>query len=351
MQKIRLSRKRINPSIPIYTGEVSEQAIGMQLFKYNKDKCSEDNTYKLTKFKGINADEYQYWLNVDGIHDLELIKTICKRMNIHDLAIQDILDIDQRTKFQDYENYWFFSVKSIVPSDNDQLEQEQLSFVLGPNFLLSFQEKKADYFEHIRERLRKDMGIIRSRSADYLLYLLLESILDNYFKTVDSIEDKMVKLRMLDLDSDPSPKIIKTIELYKRELNVIKKTISAIRDFVVKIERDHSGFIKEAHLKYYFELKDLCFTLIDDCDTLSVRLESSINLFFSIQGSRMNQVMKTLTVVSTIFIPLTFVAGVYGMNFANMPELSWKWGYVSVWILMLTILIAMIIYFKRKKWY
>lgn len=351
MRKVRLNRKIVNPSIPIYTGEVSEQTIGMQLFRYNKDKCSEDKAYTLTKFKGITSDEYQYWLNVDGIHNPEFIKTICKKINIHDLAIQDILDIGQRTKFQDYENYWFFSIKSIVPSADTQLEQEQLSFVLGPNFLLSFQERKADYFEHIRERLRKDMGIIRSRTADYLLYLLLEAILDNYFKTVDSIEDRMEKLRMLDLESDPSPKIIKTIELYKRELNIIKKTISAIRDFVAKIERDHSGFIKEEHLKYYFELKDLCFTLIDDCDTLSARLESSINLFFSIQGSRMNQVMKTLTVVSTIFIPLTFVAGVYGMNFANMPELSWKWGYASVWALMIIILIGMIIYFKRKKWY
>lgn len=351
MRKARLNRKIVNPSIPIYTGEVSAQTIGMQLFKYDENKCIEDIAYSLKKFNGIDNDGYQYWLNIDGIHDAELVKTICKTMDIHELTIQDILDVDQRTKFQDYDNYWFFSIKSIVPTREVQLEQEQLSFILGHNFLISFQEKKADYFEHIRQRLRNKIGIIRNRSADYLLYLLLESILDNYFKTVDSIEDNIIKLRILDLDTDPSPELIKKIELYKRELNLIKKTISTIKDFLAKMERDNTGFIKEVHLKYYFELKDLCLTLLDNCDTLSARLESSINLFFSIQGSRMNQVMKTLTVVSTIFIPLTFIAGVYGMNFTNMPELTWKWGYLFAWGLMLIILIGMIIYFKKKKWY
>jgi len=225
-----------------------------------------------------------------------------------------------------------------------------MSFILGQNFLISFQEKKGDYFEHIRERLRENIGIIRGRSTDYLLYLILESILDNYVKTVDRIDDNVDKLCFFDYNADPSPEIIKSIEQYKRQISFIKKTILTIKDFLFKTERGESSFIEEKHLKYYFDLKDMCMSLIDDCDGLVAKMESSINLFFSIQGDRMNKVMKTLTVVATIFIPLTFVAGVYGMNFINMPELSWKYGYFAVWGVMLVIFLGMIIYFKRKKW-
>jgi len=350
MKKVRLNRKKVNVLNPVYTGNILNEKVGLQLFKYNASVCLEDKTYEHKKFNGFKQDNYQYWLNINGIHDVNLVKEICFKMNIHTLAIQDILDVNQRTKFQDYEDYWFFSVKSIFPSDGDKIEREQMSFIFGQNFLVSFQEKKGDYFEHIRERLRKDIGIIRGRSTDYLLYLLLESILDNYVKTVDRIEENVEKITLFDYNDDPSPEIIKSIELYKRQINLIKKTISTIKDFLSRTERGDSSFIEQKHLKYYLDLKDMCMSLIDDCDGLTAKLESSINLFFSIQGDRMNKVMKTLTVVATIFIPLTFVAGVYGMNFINMPELSWKYGYLAAWVVMVIIFLGMVIYFKKKKW-
>ena len=351
MKKKRLNRKKVNILNPVYTGNLLTDKVGIQLFKYNDGGCLEDKNYDPKKFKGFNTDNFQYWLNIDGIHDVDLVKDLCTKMNIHSLAIQDILDVNQRTKFQDYDDYWFFSIKSITPSEKDEIEKEQMSFVLGQNFLISFQEKKGDYFEHIRERLRQNIGIVRSRSTDYLLYLLLESILDNYVKTVDQIDDKIEKLGFFDYDQDPSPEIIKSIERYKRQVNIIKKTILTIKDFLYKTDRGNSGFIKEEHLKYYLDLRDMCMSLIDDCDSLSEKMQSDINLFFSVQGDRMNRVMKTLTVVATIFIPLTFIAGVYGMNFINMPELGWKYGYFIAWVLMAAIFILMILYFKKKKWY
>jgi len=350
MKKVRLNRKKVNVSNPVYTGNILNEKVGIQLFKYNNSVCIEDKKYEHDRFHGFKNDDYNYWLNINGIHDVDLVKEICSKMSIHTLAIQDILDVNQRTKFQDYEDYWFFSVKSIYPSEGDKIEREQMSFILGQNFFVSFQEKKGDYFEHIRERLRKNIGIIRERSTDYLLYLILESILDNYVKTVDRIEDNVEKITFFDYNDDPSPEIIKSIELYKRQINLIKKTISTIKDFLVRTERGDSSFIEQKHLKYYLDLKDMCMSLIDDCDGLMAKLESSINLFFSIQGDRMNKVMKTLTVVATIFIPLTFIAGVYGMNFTNMPELGWKYGYFFVWGIMIIIFFGMIIYFKRKKW-
>lgn len=346
-----LSRRKINPLEPVFTGIKQLENISLQLFRYNKKEFFEDVNYTEKEFNGFSDDDNFYWLNIHGIHDVERITNICNKLGTHNLAIQDILDINQRPKFQEYDDYWFFSMKSVLPSDKLEIETEQLSFILGKNFLVSFQERVADYFDHIRHRIRNDIGILRERGTDYLLFLLLEAILDNYFTTVKSIESKLDELGLIDVNSDPSPSILNTIDLYKRQTHQIKKTIIPIKEFVAKIEREEFNLVSQNHVKYYYELKDLCLTLLDDCDKIEVRLDSNINLFFSVQGHRMNQVMKTLTVVATIFIPLTFIAGIYGMNFSYMPELSWKWGYFGIWFLIVLVLAGMLIYFRRKKWF
>lgn len=351
MGKKKLNRKRINVQIPVFTGVQHSEKIAIQLFTYNQEVLFENLNLSINKFKGFEIDGNQYWLNTHGIHDVEQIMTICNKIGIHNLTIQDILDVNQRPKFQDFEGYWFFSIKSIVPSNNNEIEQEQLSFILGKNYLISFQEKKADYFEHVRKRLKENLGIVRERGTDYLLYLLLESILDNYFKAINNIEDQMEKLGLSNLESDPSPSILKSIEKLQRQVYQIKKTVTPIREFITRVEHEELGLIKERHLKYFHELKDISLTLIDDCDQIDLRLSGNINLFFSLQGHRMNQVMKTLTIVATIFIPLTFIAGIYGMNFTNMPELNWKWGYLGVWGVMIILLGVMLLFFRRKKWF
>ncbi len=346
-----LNRKKVNPTTPIFTGIQQIEEISAQLFVYNESECHENSEFNISEFQEFQLNESCNWLNVHGIHDSKKIKTLCTKLNIHDLAIQDILDVNQRPKFQEFDNYWFFTLKSIIPSGDSSIEQEQLSFILGKNYLVSFQERKADYFDHIRERLRKNIGIVRQRSSDYLLFLLLESILDNYFKTLYEIENKVNKLVLIEIDKDPSPETVNLIEIFKRQIHQVKKTVLPIKEFVIRIEREQFSFVNKKHIKYFYELKDLCLSLIDECEQIEVKLESNTNLFFSVQGHRMNQVMKTLTVVATIFIPLTFIAGIYGMNFTSMPELSWKWGYASIWGLMILIFIGMLMYFKRKKWY
>ncbi|MFC2120018.1 magnesium/cobalt transporter CorA [Bacteroidota bacterium] len=346
-----LNRKRNNHLKPVFTGVQHLDEIFIQLFKYNKDDLTEDPNYSEKKFKGFSDNEYQYWLNIHGIHDVEFVKDICLKLGVHSLVIQDILDINQRPKFQKFDDYCFFTIKSIIPSQNSGIESEQLSFILGKNYLISFQEKKADYFDHVRYRLREKIGVSRERKTDFLLYLLLESILDNYFKTVENIEKQVDDFGVIDTNTDPSPQILKDMELYKRQLHIIKRTLLPIKEMVTTIEREQFKFFDSINMKYYFELKDLCLTLLDSCDIIEMRLESSINLFFSVQGHRMNQVMKILTIVATIFIPLTFIAGIYGMNFNNMPELSWKWGYFGVWFIIIVVFLIMLIYFRRKKWF
>ena len=351
MNKSSLNRKNKNPSNYIFTGVQYEKNVEIQLFEYNKDLLNEVKNLSDTEFTDFSNLTKQYWLNIHGIHHVEIIGNLCKKIGIHPLAIQDILDVNQRPKFQEYDDYWFFSIKSILPSKTNEIKSEQLSFILGKNFLVSFQERKADHFEHIRHRLREKVGIIHERSADYLLYLLLESILDNYFKTIDKIEDQIDEFNILELNADPSPTILKEIEVYKNQIYSLKKTISPIKEFILTIEREEFNLINQQHIKYYLELKDLCLTLLDNCSKLEVRLESNINFFFSVQGHRMNQVMKTLTVISSIFIPLTFIAGIYGMNFNYIPELSYKWGYFAVWFVILIICSMMLYYFKKKNWF
>lgn len=346
-----LNRKKINPAKPVFTGKKYLEKPSIQLFEYSKESLSENSKFELKDFKGFPDDLKQHWLNIHGIHDVNLVQELCKQLEIHSLVLQDILDVNQRPKFQEFDHYFFLTIKSILPAENLNIDSEQLSFILGKNFLVSFQEKKADHFDHVRQRLRDKMGTVNHRGSDYLLFLLLESILDNYFKTIENIEKREESFGIIDINSDPSPNLLTNIELLKRELHIIKKTLLPIKEFIIKVERENIALIQPKHIKYFLELKDLCLTLLDNCDHVEFRLESSINLFFSVQGHRMNQVMKILTIVATIFIPLTFVAGVYGMNFTNMPELTWKWGYFGIWAIMILIFIFMLYYFKRKKWF
>jgi len=349
--KLRISRKQIQPYKPVFIGEQKEEKISIQLFEYNKNDYQEQEDFKLDDWSDFEDKTKVSWLNMHGIHEEQLIVKACSKLQIHKLIIEDILDTGQRAKFQEFDNYWFFTMKSILPSDDANIHMEQISFILGDNYLLSFQEKKADYFSHIRERIRKNIGIVRERKSDYLLYLLVEAILDNYFKTAEEFENKIDRLNHFNTKSDPSPGLILKMEEYKREIQQIIKTLTPIREFVNKVERERFALIDKKHIKYYLELKDQCLQLSDAFDKMLSRIDSNINLFFSIQGHRMNQIMKTLTIVASIFIPLTFIAGIYGMNFKYMPELEWEWGYFSILSLMFMIIIALSLFFKRKNWF
>jgi magnesium transporter len=346
----RLNRKQLNPELPVFTGVKPKDKSSIQVFQYDADNLNEFNEFDLKDLKKLRSQDMPFWLNIYGIHDMEKVLKICNILTVHSLVVQDIVDVNQRPKFQPFDEYWFFTINSVISENGFEFEPEHLSFIIGPNYLISFQEKKADYFEHIRYRLRNKLGIIRERGVDYLLYLLLESILDNYSTSIEKIEAALTSLNLIDND-DLSPSIIYDMEKMRRQVHQFKKTIFPIKDFVGMVEREEFGRIQAKHVKYYFELKDLCLMLLDECDQQDLRVESNINLYFSMQGHRMNQVMKTLTVVATIFIPLTFVAGIYGMNFANMPELGWKWGYPVIWLIMIMITFLMLYYFRRKKWF
>jgi len=317
------------------------------LITYNKNRFEEITDIDPKNTPDFKNRDSVNWVNIHGLHDTELIRKLGIKHGFHHLVLEDILDTTERPKMQDIEDYLFFTVKSILPREGAFLEIEHISFIMGHNYLISFQEKKSEHFEHIRKRIRKDIGIVRERCADYLLYLMLEAIMDNYFRTIDNLATETYELTTMD-ESDPDPGIVRQIERYRKLLFHIKKSLHPLKEALSALGNGISELVTPIHYKYFNDLDEQGRQLMEDIEALNMRLESGLNLFYSLQGHKMNQIMKTLTVMATIFIPLTFVTRVYGMNFRHMPELSWEWGYFIVWGIMLMMLVGIMFGFKKR---
>jgi magnesium transporter len=267
----------------------------------------------------------------------------------------DILNTTKRTKLDEYHDVLFFNIKSLLPIENsDNINIEQISFLLKNGILVSFQEKRSDFFTHIRERITTHSGIVRDKKADYLLYLLLDAVMENFYITIESEEDRVEELINLSKTST-NPKILEQIEKHRDNYNFLKRSIIPLRDslYSIKSIKDDNVFNAIEHDNYSFfeRLHQKCLELLEQIEYDLISLDSASNFYFSTQNHKMNEVMKTLTVVSVFFMPLTFIVGIYGMNFDNMPELQWKYGYFIVLGFMFLLLLGMIYYFKRRNWY
>ncbi|MGL5681493.1 MAG: magnesium and cobalt transport protein CorA [Marinifilaceae bacterium] len=347
---MRRNRNNIDATTPEFTGKRHMEMPEIQLIEFNNEDFYEQKNIDLANFMGFRPG-YVSWLNVYGIHDGILIKHICQKLRIHRMIVQDIVDVGQHPKVQFINDYGFFVVKSVIP-DRKNLLIEQISFIIHKDYVISFQEREAHFFEHIRERLRKNNDGIREHSADYLLFLFLEAIMFNYQKSVEYIEDQLEDVASFDMDQDPNPEVIRTIEMAKRQIFSLEKLVVPIRDFTTRANGNvEIPFVQDRHIKYFGELRYLAQEINDNCDKLELRLESASNFFFSIQGHRMNQVMKTLTVISVIFIPMTFLTGIYGMNFVFIPGLEDKYSFFIFMGATCTVAISMLVYFKRKHWF
>ncbi len=332
-----------------FIGEKKVEEIKLQLFQYNENTCIE--TEKVEDYTKINIEdtEHLYWLNLHGIHDVELIEEIGKSLNLDRLTIRQLIDTTIRPKVDDYEDYLFFSVKSILRDENNKLHIEQLSFVLGKNFVASFQEEIGDHFDHLRNKMRENLGLTRKRQSDFLLFQLLDATLDNYFETLDSVNHEVALLEKTTL-TNPKPSTLLLIEKNKKDVDKIKKSLTPFKEALTNILKDRTHFISKKNRKYFHDLRNSCMNAFEEAHATYAALESLTNIYFSNQSHRMNETMKVLTTVATIFIPLTFIAGIYGMNFENMPELKWHYGYFMIWGVMIAVTAGMVVYFKVKKW-
>lgn len=360
MQRIAYKRSRkTDPNIYEYTGFHKTHEITTQLFVYNEHSYEEHHNLSLADLKKELLDPAQAndvkWFNIHGLYDVTYIKQIGELLEVENHIIADILNVTRRARIEDQENYLFFSIKSILQKEShEQLQVEQISFLMKDNILISFQEKKSDFFTHIRERIRTKTGLICKKKEDYLLYLLLDAVMENFYITLENYEDFIEEL-ITETRANPHQEVYEKIEKNRGNLNFMKRSILPLRDalFILKSAKEEVRYdnIEKSNYLFYARLYQKASELLDQIENDMNQVEAVANIFFSMQNHRMNQIMKTLTVVSVIFMPLTFIVGIYGMNFENMPELHYKNGYFMVWGLNLVITFGMVLYFKRKNWF
>lgn len=356
MRRIKYKKgRRVQPSPLEYTGIHTDRDTEMQLFVYNEDEVDEFQDITVDGILNNKSASKNNWLNIHGLKNIDLIKNISESLNINSIIISDVLNISKGTRLEELDETLFFSIKSILPSeDKTNISIEQISFVLQDGFIVSFQEKRGDFFTHIRERLRTNSGILRKKKTDYLLYLLLDAIIENFYITIDNKEIEVEKLVATSKITD-NPSIMEEIEKNREIFHSLKRAIAPLRDalFTIKTinEDDEFNSIEPTNFVFFGRLHQKTVELLDQIDYDLNTLESASNFFYTTQSHKMNEVMKTLTIVSAVFMPITFIAGIYGMNFDRIPELHAKNGYFIVLFLMLFIVIAMLFYFKKKKWF
>ncbi|HEY9045425.1 MAG TPA: magnesium/cobalt transporter CorA [Ohtaekwangia sp.] len=321
----------------------------LELISYNREQHD--------KYTGTSVDEILSkiksdrvnWINVDGLNNQDIIEKIQGFFCLHSLLIDDVLS-DQRPKAEEFDDYLFFTLKMLYRIDGTGIDYEQISFVLGKNYLISFQEKEGDWFDGFRERIRLDQGRVRKKQADYLLYRLIDIIVENYYNVLDRIGDMIEEIEDT-VYQNPSTRTFNRIQKLKKELIYLRKALFPLRDALSKIVKGESDFVKEENLRFYSDVYEHVIHLTDSLDTYKDLVSSLMDIHINAMNTKMNEVMKVLTVISTIFIPLTFIVGVYGMNFKFMPELDWQYGYYLVWGIMVLIVAGMIGFFRYKKWF
>ncbi|MET0758980.1 MAG: magnesium/cobalt transporter CorA [Flavobacterium sp.] len=356
MRKIKYKKgRKVQPSTLEYTGIHKDKRTEMQLFVYDDLSLTEFENFRVNDVcKHIDLKKIN-WLNVHGLNDIEVIKSIGAYLKIDNFILGDILNTTRRTKLDELHDILFFNIKSLLPAENsDNISVEHISFLIKDGILVSFQEKRSDFFTHIRERIRTHSGIVRTKKADYLLYLLLDAVMENFYITIEAEEDKVEELISLSKVST-NPTILEQIEKHRGNYNFLRRSIIPLRDslYSIKSIKDDDVFnaIAPENFSFFARLHQKSLELLDQIDDDMVTLESASSFFFSSQNHKMNEVMKTLTIVSSIFIPLTFIVGIYGMNFDNMPELRNPNGYFIVLGAMLFIVIGMVFYFKKRRWF
>jgi magnesium transporter len=337
------------PGSLIHVGERKIENVRMRLIDYDEKRIEERELKSIDEFLPYTEKESVTWINIDGLHDIDLISDIGKFFSVHPLVLEDIVNTEQRPKMEDFEEHLFIVLKMIhYQSDIHQVQFEQLSLILCKNVVISFQERVGDIFEPVRERLRKAKGRVRKMGPDYLIYVLMDAVVDNYFVVLENMGERVTELEE-SLVNDPESDILQSIHKFKRELILLRRCIWPLRELIGSLERGEADLINEKTTVFLRDIYDHTIQVIDTVETYRDIVSSMMDLFLSSVSNRMNEVMKVLTVIATIFIPLTFIAGIYGMNFEYMPELGWHWGYFTALILMLAIGVLMVIWFKRKR--
>lgn len=353
MKKLLKKRSRkagLSPGSLVHIGEVRQTAPRTEVIAFNRDRVDILHPDLEKECMLPPSEGSVTWVNVEGIGRLELLKKLGDCYGIHLLVLEDIANTDQRPKAEEYDKYLFVVLKMLTPVDAG-VSSEQVSLVLGEGWLLTFQEGlDGDPFNPVRQRLNNIQGRVRNQGADFLAYSLMDVIVDNYFLVLEQVADS-IEVMEEELMRDPSPRTLVEIYRLKRELLFIHKAIWPLREVINVLIRRESSLVKEPTLIYLRDLYDHTIQVVETVETLRDMLSGMLDIYLSSVSNRMNAVIKVLTIIATIFMPLTFIVGLYGMNFRHMPELEWQWGYPAVLLLMVVVTAGMLIFFRRMKWF
>lgn len=338
------------PGTLVHIGESKTEPVKITIINYTKTKYTLKDNPSLAEVLTYRNAAGITWINIDGIHQLDIIEKIGQHFGLHPLSQADIANNNQRPKLEEFSEYLFIVLKMVYLNKQKNIIMEQVSLVIGDNFVLSFQENKAgDTFEHIRELLKNAKFRIKQTGADYLAYLLIDAIVDGYFTVIEKAGEDIdiVETKIL---VEPKPATLKTIHHLKRELILLRKALWPLRDAINWLQRSNSPLIKKNTALYLRDVYDHTLQVIESIEMYRDTLSGLMDVYLSSISYKLNEVMKVLTIISTIFIPLTYIAGVYGMNFKYLPELNWPHGYFLSLGLMATVAVGMIFYFRKKNW-
>ena len=347
----RSKKTGLSPGSLIHIGSRYAEKSKITLIRYDETFFAEKDLSLPADFRSESEKDKQgiTWLNIDGLQDIKLFEDIGELFGLHPLVLEDILNTDQRPKMEDYGDYIYLVLKNFHGQENGNLLSDQVSIILGKGFILSFQERESGLFDSIKDKISKNKGRIRKEGADYLAHAIIDNIVDNYFIVLESLEEKIEYLED-DLVKKTIPSTLEAIHILKRELILLRKSLWPLREAISSLERSDSPLINKSTVVYFKDIYDHTIAIIDTVETFRDMLSGMLDIYLSTISNRLNEVMKVLTIIATIFMPLTFLAGVYGMNFKYMPELEYRWGYFCVLGIMLVIALLMLRYFKKKKW-
>ena len=348
--KKRSRKAGFPPGTLIHIGEKKAEELKITAIDYDGTNFQEREIKTIEVCFPLKDKPTITWINLDGLHQVDILEKLGHCYGLHPLVLEDILNTDQRPKMEDYGEYLYIVLKMLDYSNmSKEVVTEQVSLILGPNFVFSFQEREGDVFNPVRERIRNGKGRIRRMGADYLAYALLDSIVDNYFIILEKLGEKIEFLEEK-LVSQPTPETLQIIHHLKREMIFLRKAVWPLREVVSGLERGESSLIEQSTGIYLRDVYDHTIQVIDTIETYRDMLSGMLDIYLSSVSNRLNVVMKVLTIIATIFMPLTFLAGIYGMNFKYMPELEWRWAYPFVWMIMVGIGVFMLVYFRKKRW-
>jgi len=338
------------PGELIYTGQKETNILCIDTFDYNLDHVEEKELNSVDEAFIYKVTDSVTWININGLNNILDIEKIGKNYDLHPLIMEDIVNTTQRPKIDEYETYLFVVLKMLYYDKDEKVVSEQVSFVLGNNYVLTFQEADGDVFDGVRNRLRQKKGRIRGLGADYLLYALIDAVADHYFTIIETMGNKIEDLEDNLFTGQSQQEISQQIQDLKREVLKVRRAIFPLREIINRIEKTDSELIHPKTLNYFRDIYDHIIQISENIDIYREMIWGLMDMYMTTISNKMNEVMKVLTIIATIFIPLTFIAGIYGMNFENIPELKYENGYFVLWVIMIVLFIAMLLYFKRKKW-